>query len=515
MDRSTLYWPATPPWAFLASQYTRLPSVSGLPTTLAMPLCGVMTPSLMVEPLKPGTFGGVFCEWAPPAKAAGLVAPAARAAAATTPKSRPSFFPLMVVPPLWPSVGERPGPEVCLNPPPDPGQASRLEDQKDDDQQRVDDGAERPLAEAGRRRVAGDDGPAQDGQVPIVRHELLDDRREGPDDDGTQDRSVDRADAAYHDDGKELDREHQPERGFIGRQIPDVEAVQNAGQGRDRGGDRERADLVTEQAHADDLGGDVAVPDGLQRPARAGADDVLHQQRGHEDEAPCEVHEPLLGSQLLAEHRRFHEVDRPEPEVEIRLRRHGAALVAARERRPLLPDIQRDEHQPEGDDHEIVPGQAKGGQADEYADGCAGDHGDEHVHEQVEVVADAVGEPPAAVVPGHERAQADEGRVPERRLTRVPGQKVEPDGADRDDTRQGQDAGPRIVDHVGQDQIERDERHDADTFGGGWKQPQVVGVVADHGARGSRHQTLRTSGVPNKPNGRMSRMSSMMRYGTM
>ena len=60
MERSTLYFPATPPLAFLASQYTRFPSVSGLPTTLAIPLCGVMTPSLMVEPSKPGTSGGVF-----------------------------------------------------------------------------------------------------------------------------------------------------------------------------------------------------------------------------------------------------------------------------------------------------------------------------------------------------------------------------------------------------------------------------------------------------------------------
>jgi hypothetical protein len=59
-----------------------------------------MTPSLMVDPLKPGTFGGDFCECTPPANAAGLVAPTANAAAATTPMSRPSFFPLIVVTPF-------------------------------------------------------------------------------------------------------------------------------------------------------------------------------------------------------------------------------------------------------------------------------------------------------------------------------------------------------------------------------------------------------------------------------
>src|SRR6476620_7031651 len=133
-----------------------------------------MTPSLMVEPLKPGTFGGVFVG-AAPATAASPVTPTATATASTTPRSRPSFFPRILFTPFGPSVRERPRFEVCLNPSPDPGQASRLEDQEHDDQQGIDDCAQRALRKTRRAGVVGDDRPPEDREAPVVRHELLDD----------------------------------------------------------------------------------------------------------------------------------------------------------------------------------------------------------------------------------------------------------------------------------------------------------------------------------------------------
>ena len=59
-----------------------------------------MAPSLIVEPLKPGTSGGVLPEWAPPANADWLVAPTASATATNAPRNRPSFFPRIVVTPF-------------------------------------------------------------------------------------------------------------------------------------------------------------------------------------------------------------------------------------------------------------------------------------------------------------------------------------------------------------------------------------------------------------------------------
>src|ERR1700716_786683 len=135
--------------------------------------------------------------------------------------------------------------------------------------------------------------------------------------------------------------------------------------------------------------------------------------------------------------------------------------------------------------------------------------------ERLNSLADPVRDPPAAVVTGDERAQADERGHAQRRLTRVPGKQVETDGADRDDAGECKNAPPLVVDQVWDDQVQRDERDQADPLGGGREQSQVVRVVPDHGAAGPGHQPLRTSGVPNKPNGRTSRMTNMMRYGTM
>src|SRR5262249_27030262 len=65
------------------------------------------------------------------------------------------------------------------------------------------------------------------------------------------------------------------------------------------------------------------------------------------------------------------------------------------------------------------------------------------------------------------------------------------------------------------DQVQGDERDQPNALGRGREQAQVVGVAADHRAVCASHQTLRTSRVPNRPNGRTSRMMSMIRYGTM
>src|SRR5262249_62227952 len=134
---------------------------------------------------------------------------------------------------------------------------------------------------------------------------------------------------------------------------------------------------------------------------------------------------------------------------------------------------------------------------------------------QFPVVPDAARDPPAAVIAGDERAQADEGGVPERGLARVAGQQVEPDGADSDDAGERENAGPLVVDQVRDDQVQGDERDQSNALGRARAQAQVVGVAADHRAVRSCHQTLRTSRVPNSPNGRTSKMMSMIRYGTM
>src|SRR5690554_687625 len=196
------------------------------------------------------------------------------------------------------SVREWPALPVVADPQPDAVQAERLEDQEPDDQDAIDDQVElvdgKPRGDA-RRRVdqtpvpaAGGHERIEDGrprspfsdqplpQLGQVRHEAGEDNHERRPQEGARDR----ADAADEDDGDELHR--HVEVPLLGDGPADEGGEQRPGDAgierRDGEGERLRPELV--DAHH--LGGDVAVPDGHERPAGAGALQVLGHERSEE-----------------------------------------------------------------------------------------------------------------------------------------------------------------------------------------------------------------------------------------
>ena len=96
--------------------------------------------------------------------------------------------------------------------------------------------------------------------------------RQATDDDGAEDGAVDGAQTADDDDGDELDGQDQAELAAeLGRadELLDGRAVERAGHRGHGARHGEGAELVAQQADADDLGRDVAVADGLHGPTRA------------------------------------------------------------------------------------------------------------------------------------------------------------------------------------------------------------------------------------------------------
>src|SRR5438309_749194 len=139
----TLYLPAMPPAALRRCTNTWLPFVSGFPMMAAGLVCGVMTPSVIVVPSKPGTVAGAFPALlgVPPAVVAVvdllLLPPHAAATSASAVSGTSSLAHrdrlLTWYPPLL-SVRERPGLEVRLEARPHGGQPARLEQQECHDQ---------------------------------------------------------------------------------------------------------------------------------------------------------------------------------------------------------------------------------------------------------------------------------------------------------------------------------------------------------------------------------------------
>ena len=114
-----------------------------------------------------------------------------------------------------------------------------------------------------------------------------------------EDGAEDRADAADDDDGDELDGQRKAP--LVGGDELRVAAEQGAGHRREGAREGEGADLVARQVDADDLGGDVAVADGLHGPARPGAHDVLGEERAEGDEDPDQPEERLVVGERLAD----------------------------------------------------------------------------------------------------------------------------------------------------------------------------------------------------------------------
>ena len=107
----------------------------------------------------------------------------------------------------------------------------------------------------------------------VLQHEGQQDHEEGAED-GAQDA----AQAADDDHGQQLDGACDLEGLDVGR--PHVVDVEGAGHPGVEGADHEGHQLVTEDVHADDLGGHVAVADGHEGPPQAAAGDVQAHRDG-------------------------------------------------------------------------------------------------------------------------------------------------------------------------------------------------------------------------------------------
>ena len=160
-----------------------------------------------------------------------------------------------------------------------------------------------------------------------------------------------------------------------------------------------------------------------------------------------------------------------------------------------------DEDEPERDDRQVVAAQAQRERADHRADQRTDQHRarEPERERQVQLAAD---------LRGGVRARADEERVAERDLPGVAREQVEADRADRRDAGVVQDAQPEVVgDERRQQQVDAEPERQPCLRPAAAEEAQVILVAARHAHVRARHQTRLTSGVPNSPCGRTSRIA--------
>ena len=134
-------------------------------------------------------------------------------------------------------------------------------------------------------RIAVGDRADRSALLGLVRQpdgELLDEVGREHDEHGAEQRPRHGADTADEQDRDELDGEHEAELG--GGELARQRGEQRTGDAGEERAGGEGDHLVLELRHAHHLGGDVAVADGLQRPAGAGAGDVLGDQDEHQQQ---------------------------------------------------------------------------------------------------------------------------------------------------------------------------------------------------------------------------------------
>src|SRR5712664_3846227 len=162
------------------------------------------------------------------------------------------------------SVRERPDTEIVADVPPQAVQPIRLDDQEHDDER-----AEQHQAEVGdevEHGLRGEEDPAEG------LHRVADGDGEQGDEDGPEDRAQHGAEPADDDHGQVVDGDRDLELLVVG----DAEEVrvEDAGDARVEGRDGEGQELVPEDVDADQLGGDVVVPDGDEGAPDAAAHEV-------------------------------------------------------------------------------------------------------------------------------------------------------------------------------------------------------------------------------------------------
>ena len=209
------------------------------------------------------------------------------------------------------------------------------------------------------------------------------------------------------------------------------------------GGDPEGEDPVPEEVDPHDLRRDVVVPDRHERPARPGPHDVHGEQHHHDRDREDQVVEGAVRIEDVPADRGARDDD---PER------------SARHRLPPQEDPFEDELGRQRRDGEVQPLEAQRGDAEDHS----GRRGDQPRRRD----ADPEGEPHLGGHVGRRvRPDAEEGPLPEGDLPRVPGQDVEPHGAD--DRDEDLEADPEVLPlhQERKDHQEGETRRDADPDG--------------------------------------------------
>src|SRR6266508_4218186 len=392
------------------------------------------------------------------------------------------------------SVRERKGFPVVANPDPDAEQPARLENQEPDDEDAVEHGLQLVGVRRVGRRVA--EHRKQQRDLPGRPGQQRDEQR-------AEDRARDRAGATDQHHRDVLHRQQQVERARVEEAADRVE--QRTGAAGVEGRDRERDRLVPGQVHPDHAGRDVPVADRGERASHLGARQVARREREHQQEYEHEQEQLLVPGE--------HGVGDVEAVPEQRRHRGGTPHPGSTgELGPGLEDVPADEDQPERDDRQVQPAQPGRQRRDEHA--CEPRHEACGRQPDQDVVdAEAQRAPVRVTGDGGRRVgtDRDEERMPERDLSGVPGDQVEPDGADGGDAGQREQLQDVVREQERHGEPEHHQRRHGDLLGHAVQQRHVLCVRSTQ-LRPASH-TRSTSRVPNSPYGRTSRTSSISTYG--
>ena len=393
-----------------------------------------------------------------------------------------------------------------------PARPAGLEEDDEDDRQAEEEAA--PASPA-----ASPPGSPTNGQRVGV---LLEDQRQRADEDRAEDRAADRAEPAEHDHREEEDRQLEAE--GLRRDAADGQRVQHARQPGVHRADQEDARLVALDVDAHDRGRDLAVAQGLQRPARHGCAAGSARTRYAASARTSPRYQSRSASRKGTP--RTKSSGSRLPKVKPNSENSGAErpLKPPVTERPGVEHVLADEDQAERGDAEVDAAQPGRDRAEQQA----GEAGQQHAHDHADAAAASpspleVRDADAAGLPGDvdvgDRADGEEEGVREGQLAGRPDQQVQPDGAD--DRRAHGEAGaqPELLD------VERQhEQHDAAgrprAASGSHVRPAGARRAA-RGRRGSRPgggrwspQTRVSSFVPNSPDGRTSSTAIITTYGT-
>src|SRR6266540_2150883 len=322
---SLIFLPFTPPLSFTQATASRTPVANGLPTSAVMPVMSKMPPTL------------ISCACAAPASAAAA--------------SSAIVLIVRFMTPPWPawvlrcvrrlqSLSVREGVELPVVPDrvPPRGHAVRLEEQEEHDREPEDPGLER------REEVDELREGVRELARPHAEH-----LRQDRDEDRPEDRAEDRAEPADDDHPELVDRDGDGE-------VLRADDVRVVGDERPRDAHVERRhaeaeQLVLEDVHPHDLGGDVLVTDRDERLARLRAEEVLREEQQEHGDGEDEVEEAPVAVEL----------ERPELR-----RRDGDAVHAPGDPVPVRGGELDDEVRRERRHREVEPLEPQRGDAEDH-----------------------------------------------------------------------------------------------------------------------------------------------------